>query len=111
MITTYLTTLKTAFNPFQVNSRVPRLFLNLLPPAAHKTIKVTTAQLPRSSTAPATLEIGLKDGKTMSYSWATETAPATEGKAQKVKRVSLQDIVEEVNRHARALDRKEELSG
>lgn len=111
MITTYLTTLKTAFNPFQVNSRVPRLFLNLLPAAAHKTIKITTTQLPRSSTAPATLEIGFKDGKTMKYSWATESPQATAERSPKVKRASLQDIVEEMNRHARALDRKEELSG
>ncbi|EXJ88263.1 hypothetical protein A1O1_05193 [Capronia coronata CBS 617.96] len=110
MITTYLTSIKVAFNPFQATSRVPRLFLNLLPPEAHKTIKISAIQYPRTSKAPALLELGLKDGKTMNYTWEAEASGA-DGKAQKTKRAGLKDIVEEVNRHARGLARKEELTG
>ena len=111
MITTYITSLKTAFNPFQATSKVPRLFLNLLPAEAHKSIKISAKQFPRTSTAPAVLELGLKDGKTLKYSWDADALKSTASTQQKVKRTSLQDIVEEVNRHARVLDRKAELSG
>lgn len=110
MITTYLTSLKVAFNPFLATSKVPRLFLTLLPPEAHKTIKISATQYPRTSKAPALLELGLKDGKTLKYTWEAE-APDAEGKARKTKRVGLNDVVEEVNRHARGLARKEELTG
>ncbi|KAL2437102.1 hypothetical protein ABEF95_016307 [Exophiala dermatitidis] len=110
MITTYLTSLKVAFNPFSATSKVPRLFLTLLPPEAHKTIKISTTQYPRTSKAPALLELGLKDGKTMKFTWEAN-APASNGDAKKTKRVGLNDIVEEVNRHARSLARKEELNG
>lgn len=108
MITTYLTTLKTSFNPFQVTSKVPRLFLNALPPEVHKTVKITTTQLPRTSTAPAELELGFKDGKTMKFTWA---ADKLSGNAKRAQGASLPDIIEEVDRHARGLARKEELSG
>ncbi|KIW56262.1 hypothetical protein PV05_04935 [Exophiala xenobiotica] len=111
MITTYITSLKTAFNPFQAASKVPRLFLNALPAEAHKTIKISTTQFPRTSTAPAILELGFKDGKTLKYSWAADALENTGAKEKNSKGVDLQEIVEEVNRHARASDRKAELSG
>jgi large subunit ribosomal protein L53 len=112
MITTYLTTLKTSFNPFQVTSKVPRLFLNVLPPEVHKTVKITTTQLPRTSTVPAVLELGFKDGKTMKFTWAADTlSENAKQNERRAKGASLQDIVEEVDRHARGLARKEELSG
>ncbi|KIX02892.1 uncharacterized protein Z518_08835 [Rhinocladiella mackenziei CBS 650.93] len=113
MITTYLTTLKVAFNPFQPTSRIPRLFLNLLSPQAHKTIKINATQFPRASTDPAVLELGFKDGKTVKYSWSADALEKrkSETERKKVKWVGLQEIVEEVDRHARVSARKEELSG
>lgn len=115
MIITYLTNLKVAFNPFHASSKVPRLFLALLPADAHKTIKISATTLPRGSTAPSILELGFKDGKTMKYSWASESlqksAKSENGSRQKGERVRLEDIAEEVNRHARGLARQEELSG
>jgi large subunit ribosomal protein L53 len=111
MITTYITSLRAAFNPFQATSKVPRLFLNALPAEAHKTIKISATQFPRTSAAPAILELGFKDGKTLKYSWAADALDNTATKEKKTERVSLQEIVEEVNRHARASDRKAELSG
>jgi len=107
MKTAYLTTLTTRFNPFQPTSKVPRLFLSLLPPSAHRSIKISTTQLPRSSNLPATLELGFKDGKTMKFSWGGEAVE----RGKKAENVKLQDIVEEVDRHARVLGRKEELAG
>lgn len=117
MRTTYLTTLTTTFNPFSRTSGVPRLFLQLLPVKAHKDIKITQTVLPRTSTQPATLELGFKDGAKMKYTWTervrTPKAAEAEAGSGKVEDAptQLSDIVEEVNRHARILGRKEELQG
>lgn len=114
MRTTYLTTVLASFNPFQHSGAVPRLFLGLLPPRAHRDMKITSKVLPRSSQTPATLELGFKDGKSMKWTWPERTkAEKNEIAATKSDErvVSLQEIVEEVNRHARILGRKEELDG
>ncbi|KIW23128.1 uncharacterized protein PV07_11354 [Cladophialophora immunda] len=122
MITTYLTSLKTRFNPFSASSKIPRLFLTLLPADAHKTLKISSTALPRTSAEPSTLELGFKDGKVVKYSWGAEaprpanlegnpTTSVNKGKKGSGERVTLHDIVEEVDRHARVLARKEELSG
>lgn len=122
MRTTYLTSLRTTFNPFSRTSHVPRLFLQLLPVNAHKSIKITQAVLPRTTKTPATLELGFKDGRTMTFSWAERAAgqrgvgAGAEGEKVKMgekeeKQTQLADIVEEVERHARILGRKEELQG
>ncbi|OAL37500.1 hypothetical protein AYO20_03349 [Fonsecaea nubica] len=109
MITTYLTSLKARFNPFSASSKIPRLFLTLLPADAHKTLKISSTALPRSSSEPSTLELGFKDGKVVKYSWGAEArASSKKGFGEKV---TLTDIVEEVDRHARVLARKEELAG
>ena len=109
MKTTYLTTLTTAFNPLSRSSHVPRLFLQLLPVNAHKSIKISQVVLPRSTKSPATLELGFKDGRKMEFSWAEKVKNPIEGKFEK--QTQLTDIVEEVERHARILGRKEELQG
>ena len=119
MITTYLTTLKATFNPFAPSSKIPRLFLTVLPADAHKSIKIVSTPLPRTSSAPSTLELGFKDGKVAKYSWGTNAKPVegdqigatAMGKKGAGDKVTLKDIVEEVDRHARQLARKEELAG
>lgn len=113
MKTTYLTTLTSSFNPFSRTAVVPRLILSLLKPDAHKTIAIKSTQLPRTSSQPASLVLGFKDGKTLKYSWAENEvgkSPTADGSKQQ-KSVKLQDIVEEVERHTRILGRKEELAG
>lgn len=116
MRTTYLTSLTTTFNPFSTTSHVPRLFLQLLPVNAHKSIKITQKVLPRTTALPATLELGFKDGKGMKFEWVERRKTGSgdgyvkEGGARE-KQVQLADIVEEVERHARVLGRKEELQG
>lgn len=107
MKTTYLTSLTARFNPFSTTAKVPRLVLGMLSPSAHKSVKITTTQLPRSSTQPALLEMGFKDGKSMKFSWTEEATQPSDKKAEAIK---LQDIVEQVNRHARILARQEELN-
>jgi len=105
MKTAYITSLTTRFNPFTRSAKVPRLVLSLLGPSAQNTVKISTTQLPKSSAEPSILELGFKDGKTMKWAW---DAQGTEiGKKQ----AGIKDIVEEVDRHARVLKRKEELAG
>lgn len=118
MRTTYITSITTSFNPFSRTSGVPRLFLQLLPVKAHKDIKITQTVLPRSSTQPAILELGFKDGAKRKYSWTeqaiqsrAEAEVAAAKKSPEDTPTQLSDIVEEVNRHARILGRKEELQG
>jgi large subunit ribosomal protein L53 len=112
MKTKYLTSLSLAFNPFSRTGKVPRLFLSLLPPAAHKSVQIKQEQLPRASTAPSYLELGFKDGKNMKWEWTEEDVKGgldKDGKEKKI--VKLKDVVDEVDRHARILGRKEELAG
>lgn len=71
-------------------------------------MQIKTTQLPRASTQSALLELGFKDGKTMKWEWKGE-GPKVGGKIEG--EAGLQDIIEEVNRHARILGRKEELQG
>jgi large subunit ribosomal protein L53 len=115
MITTYLASLKTTFNPFSTSSKIPRLLINLLPASAHKTIQIKSTALPRGSTEPATLEVAFKDGKILKYSWTHVAKPkekdASMANGKLAEKTTLQDIVDEVNRHARIAIRKEELSG
>lgn len=114
MKTTYLTSLSASFNPFLPTSKIPRLVLSLLPAAAHRTVKIKSTQLPRSSTAPSTLELAFKDGKTLKYSWVQETPERiAEARAanKPIETVKLRDIIWEVDRHARVLARQEDLKG
>ena len=109
MKTTYLPTLHAVFNPFSRTAIVPRLFLSLLPANVHKTVQVKTTQLPKTTTQPASLELRFKDGKTMKYSWpelSKEQIAASQDKPARI-----EDIVAEVERHARIAGRKEELAG
>ena len=115
MKTAYLTQLTTSFNSFSLTSRVPRLLLNSLPPNAHKAIQIKSIPLPRTSTSPAFIELGFKDGKKMRYEWSEDDVKKFEPgsiEAKKRKRVAtLQNVIEEVDRHARIAGRKQELNG
>jgi large subunit ribosomal protein L53 len=97
MLTRYLTSLNVSFNPFSPLSKTPRVLLAMLPPNARSTMQITTRMLPRESTEPPTLELKFKDGKLM--------------KMEVGKKLKVQDVVDEVERHSRILKREEELKG
>ncbi len=112
MKTTYITSINAIFNPFTHSGAVPRLFLQLLPVKAHKDMKIVQQVLPRSSPAPAKLELSFKDGKIMKWTWGgQQVQQQAQAPGQTERKIGLPDIIEEVNRHARILGRKEELSG
>jgi large subunit ribosomal protein L53 len=59
MITRFLTSVSTAFSPFNAKSgKTARNFLAMLPPNARNTMKIDIKQLPRTDAAkPATLAL------------------------------------------------------
>ncbi|ERF72254.1 hypothetical protein EPUS_02141 [Endocarpon pusillum Z07020] len=113
MKTTYLTSLSTTLSPFSPHGKVPRLVLTLLPADARSRIAIKTTLLPRSSalTSPATLELGFKDGKKMQWRWEPKRRLKEHEEGQRQEAAKLKDVVEEVERHWRGLNRKEELAG
>jgi large subunit ribosomal protein L53 len=97
MLTRYLTSLSVTFNPFCPLSKTPRLLLAAIPPAARSTIKISTTLLPRDSSDPGSLELKFKDGKEM--------------KMVVERKLKVQDVIDEVDRHSRILGREEDLKG
>ncbi|KAF3923422.1 hypothetical protein ABW21_db0206555 [Orbilia brochopaga] len=91
MLTKFLTNVAVTFNPFSKLSKSTRIFLSLLPPDARQTIKIQTKVLPRTS----------------------EETPKIDGKLMELEpgKLSIKDLVEEVDRHSRMLRKKEELGG
>ncbi|KAI9806830.1 MAG: 39S ribosomal protein L44, mitochondrial [Piccolia ochrophora] len=96
MITRFLTDVSTTFTPFSHHSKTARLFLSLLPSNARQTMKITTTLLPRGSQDRSTLSLKFKDGKEMKLD---------------VDHMGIKDVMEEVDRHSRILNRQEALSG
>ncbi|KAI0489624.1 putative ribosomal protein YmL44, mitochondrial [Xylaria cf. heliscus] len=96
MITRFITEVNTKFNPFSVSSRATRLFLSNLPANARaQGMQVNTTLLPRTSTEPTALTIKFKDGKEMNL----------DGEI-----LGIKGIIEEVDRHSRALQKQADLA-
>ncbi|KAI1075075.1 putative ribosomal protein YmL44, mitochondrial [Whalleya microplaca] len=96
MITRFITEVNTKFNPFSTRSRATRLFLSLLPPNARQTgMQIKTTLLPRTATGASTLHVKFKDGKEMQL----------DGEL-----LGIKGLVEEVDRHSRALQKQADLT-
>ncbi|KAI0868392.1 39S ribosomal protein L53/MRP-L53-domain-containing protein [Hypoxylon argillaceum] len=96
MITRFITEVNTKFNPFSMGSRATRLFLSYLPPNARASgMQINTTLLARNSTEPNFLCVKFKDGKEMTLNGET---------------LGIKGIIEEVDRHSRALQKQADLS-
>ncbi|KAI1419276.1 39S ribosomal protein L53/MRP-L53-domain-containing protein [Xylaria sp. FL1777] len=96
MITRFITEVNTKFNPFSLRSRSTRLFLSYLPPKARaQGMQINTTLLPRTSAEPSTLSVKFKDGKEMKL----------DGEI-----LGIKGIIEEVDRHSRALQKQADLA-
>ncbi|KAJ5917797.1 hypothetical protein N7454_010172 [Penicillium verhagenii] len=98
-----ITTFKTTFNPFSQASRPCRLFLSLLRTpntvAGSPTfIDIKVNQLPRNSTQEPVMTIGFKGGKEITLEVGKRG-------------LKIGDIVEEVSRVGRQLEREASLKG
>lgn len=99
-----ITTLRTTFNPFARSSRPCRLILSLLrnpatTPASSPThIDIKVTQLPRTSTKEPEITVGFKGGKEVKFEV---------GKRQ----LKIGDVVNEISRIGRGIEREESLQG
>ncbi|GKZ17128.1 mitochondrial 54S ribosomal mL53 protein [Aspergillus vadensis CBS 113365] len=97
-----ISTFRTTFNPFLRSARPCRLILSLLrnptttPTSSPGHIDIKVTQLPRSSTQEPELTIGFKNGKELKIEV---------GKRQ----MKIGDVVEEIARVGRAIEREEAL--
>jgi len=97
MITRYFTSTTISFNPFVRGGRTARIFASLLPPDARATgVKVTTTVLPRDSKVGGRVEVVFKDGKEVKLDTT---------------KMTIADVVEQMDRHSRGLERADELAG
>ncbi|MCJ1252656.1 39S ribosomal protein L44, mitochondrial [Lignoscripta atroalba] len=96
MITKFITDVSTKFNPFSKRAKTCRVFLAHLPPNARQTMKITTKLLPRGSKEGSMLSLKFKDGKEMELD---------------TEKLSIKDVMEEVDRHSRGLGRQADLTG
>ena len=110
MRTRYLQSLAATFNPHLnlKSHKIPRIMLSFIGSVARSAtgggMKVKTNVLPAASKEPSSLILTFKDGKELR--WAERSQD--EGTWDLAK-VSVKDVVEEVERHSRILKRKEEL--
>lgn len=96
MITQFITDVTIKFNPFKRSGNACRFFLAQLPANARTMMRINTTILPRNSEEQSMLRLKMKNGKELHLD--TET-------------MKIEDIVEEVDRHSRALNRQAELAG
>lgn len=94
MITSYIASATARFNPFAASAKAARTFLAQLPPDARASMAIKTTLLPRRSAEPPLLSVVFKDGAAMSFDLEAQRFP---------------QIQELVDRHSRALGRKEAL--
>ncbi|KAL8791540.1 MAG: hypothetical protein Q9195_005868 [Heterodermia aff. obscurata] len=96
MNTKFITNVSVKFNPFKRSSNACRFFLAQLPANARTTMKISTTILLRDSQEESMLHIKLKNGKELSLD---------------TEKLKIEDIIQEVERHSRALNRQAELAG
>lgn len=122
MITKHLATISACFNPLLplAAHRIPRLMLSFLPPAARAAggIKISHEILPASSQRPSQITLGFRDGRELRFVEMTRKGEALPGEPAlpvegvlDLGRLGIKDVVEEVDRHSRMLQRKADLSG
>ncbi|KXJ91974.1 39S ribosomal protein L53/MRP-L53-domain-containing protein [Microdochium bolleyi] len=103
MITRFITEVNTKFNPFSATSRATRLFLAALPPNARAGgMVINTTILPREAPQPASLSV----------KFTNEAFRTEDGKELKLdsEKLGIKDIMEEVERHSRALQKQASLN-
>ncbi|OJJ99398.1 hypothetical protein ASPACDRAFT_1888971 [Aspergillus aculeatus ATCC 16872] len=99
-----ISSFRTTFNPWARSARPCRLLLSLLrnpstvPASSGTHIDIKVTQLPRHSTKPAELVVGFKNGKEVSI-------PIAE------REMRIGDVIEEIARVGRVIEREETLKG
>ncbi len=74
MITRFITSVSTSFNPFSRSAKTARSFLAHLPPNARQTMAINTKLLPRDTKDKAVLQLKFSESQLLSSSWASRVA-------------------------------------
>lgn len=124
MITRFITEVSTAFNPFRKPAGTCRKFLAHLPANARQNMKINTKVLPKDSREPCLLKLKFSRFSTLlspRYKWSrgvnlesvADAVSAEDGKEMDLdpEKLSIKDVMEEVDRHSRLLKRQADLTG
>lgn len=117
MITRFLTSVSTAFSPFNAKSgKTARNFLALLPPNARSTMTININQLSRAdANKPSVLALKFsaypKDCFGFPNTYSRQITEDGKEMNLDLETLKIKDIMTEVDRHSRMLGRKEELAG
>ncbi|GAB1744399.1 hypothetical protein NU219Hw_g1677t1 [Hortaea werneckii] len=115
MITKYITGITTSFSPFNPRSgKTIRNFLASLPPNARSTMRIGVKTFGQNDAAkPAILDLtfNMRKNNNRSADPRSREIKIEDGREMKldVEKMKFRDIQTEVDRHSRALRRKEEL--
>ncbi|KAK9455179.1 hypothetical protein V1511DRAFT_459224 [Dipodascopsis uninucleata] len=93
MITSYFSEVLVRVNPF-LKGKTGRVFISRIPPKVRPTIKLQTEFLNNGSEKKPLIQVKFKDGKVI------EVDPTT---------MSIVDVVQELDRHSRALLLKDQI--
>ncbi|KAJ8098331.1 hypothetical protein POJ06DRAFT_149568 [Lipomyces tetrasporus] len=94
MMTKYFTSAIVRFDPLS-RRKTARIFLARIPPTTRNLIKIRTEFLGRSSTNKPLISVTFRDGKTI------ELDPCKE---------SIDDVIEQLDRHSRTLHLQEQMN-
>ena len=127
MITRFITSVSTSFNPFSRHAKTARVFLSFLPPSARQNgVKIDTKLLPRTSRERSALSLKFSMSiPDFLVTWVPGDGPCTlkanvracgsleDGKEMQldVEKLGVKGVIEEVDRHSRILSRQEALTG
>ena len=115
MITKHITEVTTKFNPFKKPAKTCRVFLAHLPANARQSMKINTKVLARDSAEPSSLKLKFSTSAGLRNYLGREvlTISTEDGKEMSLdtEKMGINDVVEEVDRHSRMLNRKADLGG
>lgn len=124
MITKFITDVSTKFNPFSKRAKTCRIFLAHLPSSARQTMNIDTKILPRTSREGSTLSLKFSKFIRSSNLRLSGIMPVNEekilictltedGKEMQLdtEKLTINDVMEEVDRHSRKLNRQADLMG
>jgi large subunit ribosomal protein L53 len=112
-----MTEITTKFNPFATSAKPARLFLSFLPPNARQSgLAINTILLPRSSKDPPSLSV--KFSKKIFFlsqqwtNWVWTDVKIEDGKQMNLdcEKLGIKGLIEEVDRHSRALQKQADLT-
>jgi large subunit ribosomal protein L53 len=114
MITKFLTDVTTKFNPFTKRAKTCRSFLAHLPPNARQTMKIKTTILPRDSQEPSSIYVKFSTFNVNTLlGYSADRCTTEDGKELHLdtEKLGIKDVMEEINRHSRGLNRQADLLG